>query len=200
MPTTVPLPEQGLGGASLTDFVGLIGQQQALWCWAACFQMVFYQTETVGGIVQPKYPHLKKEQCELVQDALQILNCCANPAICNQTLATSKITSKWLEDGFPVVYEVGPVSWDVLRAETDNARPVEIGIKFPGPGGHAILAVQCSESDGDRNVLIYNPLPVGTGEMANMTYEHLLNGYCNAQWKWTWHSLSRVSNIEGVLA
>jgi hypothetical protein len=148
----------------------LIGQQESLWCWAASAEMVM---DLLGT---------KVRQCEQANERLGKTTCCnaKTPPACIQTgwpefpkygfKATKNTTARAL-------------SWDELTAEIGcNKRPVVFSWQYTKGGGHMMVAIGYQVSAGVREVLIHDPLPIGTGDDAAISYDAYVASQLYSHW------------------
>lgn len=121
--------------------VPLAAQESDMWCWAACTQMIL---EFMGEQVP---------QCKQVNLSLELSNCCNSPT-----------PDDCDESGWPEFYRYGfssdsvdaPLSWQQLKTEIDNNRPIAFSWAWKQGGGHMMVAVGYAEPHW---VYVNNPWP-----------------------------------------
>jgi hypothetical protein len=167
-----------LGQATRINKITWIKQEQTQWCWAASMQMVFQQNDDITT-----------QQCNLANVAFELTGCCSSPnsSLCNKPLPILNIAPMWVRYSFNPIYINGLIEFTTLQTELDNQRAVEIGFKWNGGGGHAVLAVGWDIIDSVPQVIIYDPW---RGEII-IPYDRVKTAYGEGQWRWTWINIRR---------
>lgn len=175
----VALPLAMLGSAAGTLSIQLIPQEQREWCWAACLHMVMKFVDSSDTATQ----------CTLASNAFGVAGCCTNPnsPICNKPLPVPNVVAEWSRYTFQSVFNNYAIEFTTIVNEINGNRPIEVGLKWQGPGGHAILIIGYDEST--QKVLICNPQ--GDGYRGYIDYAELLNAFGQGQWQWTWTGIQR---------
>ena len=179
-PVIIPNVPSPLGGADLS--VDLILQEQTEWCWAACMQMVF-----------KKHGDLITKQCMIANAAFDLQGCCTAPSssLCNKPCPILNIGTEWQRWGvLPALLTQSTVSFNTIKFELDPSqqRPVEVGIRWNGGGGQAILITGWDEVNGVPYVTVNDP----TYGKSQVEYETLVSHYNGTgSWKWSWTGLRK---------
>lgn len=167
-----------LGGATTVANIPWLKQEQTQWCWATAMQMVFQ-----------KYDDLTIQQCDLSNAAFGNTGCCTTPSssLCNQPLPVIRISPEWGKYSFSAVFVNGSIEFSDLQNDINNDCPVEIGFKWRGGGGHAVLAVGWDIIDSVPQVFIHDPW------RGNLTipYEKVKAAYGEGDWKWSWRNIKK---------
>lgn len=156
---SVPKGQHWDGDALLT--VSLIPQQQSNWCWAASSEMVMaYMGDDVA-------------QCEQANQELGRSDCCSNPGPCNvtgtPTLNFNGFT--WANNAVGIwLGTEGPLSFDTLVSEIQNARPVIFAWNWAGGGGHVMVVIGATVREGVQWVTINDPWSPNQGDQTDITY------------------------------
>lgn len=144
----------------------LQGQEQDQWCWAASTNMVMSALPPGGG---------QLEQCKIVDKHQGKDTCCDDQAACNQPAATKDAMSKWYS--FTSMDVPGNVlTINGIKTETDAGRPVPFSYGWNGGGGHAMVINNVFLIFTTGFIEVYNPWPVGTGEVQYIGYDEWLGG------------------------
>lgn len=168
-------------------------QQQTNWCWAACVDMVldFYGE-----------PSLK--QCEVVGKKIKE-DCCDNPQNSDYNISCEPedMRAAWKQVGIKSHPHLGAATgdsgWirsDELRAELDEGRPVELGLRWKGGGGHAIIVQGWKATSKGLFFLVNDPwdwtnLGLIVNGKGRVHYDELRRAYGMGKWKWTWTKLDK---------
>jgi hypothetical protein len=170
--------DEALGQASKINKIPWIKQEQTQWCWAASMQMIFRQNDDITT-----------KQCDLANVAFELTGCCSSPSssLCNKPLPILNIAPTWVRYSFNPIYINGLIEFTTLQTEIDNQRAVEIGFKWNGGGGHAVLAVGWDMIDSVPQVIIHDPW---RGELM-IPYDKVKTAYGEGQWRWTWINIRR---------
>ncbi|MEM7725857.1 MAG: papain-like cysteine protease family protein [Cyanobacteria bacterium P01_A01_bin.45] len=174
------MPTPTLGGASsvLVNFPEII-QEQSEWCWAACIQMVLKYVDNSDSTTQ----------CKIVSQGLGISGCCNNlsSSICNKPLQVPKVKEEWEKNGFSSIYNEFAIQFPTVVNEINQGRPIEIGWKYNGPGGHALLIVGY---DKNNEKLFVND-PRLDGYRGYVDYSEVVSAFGEGSWEWTWTGIKR---------
>ncbi len=154
--------------------VPLEQQQTKMWCWAACTQMILsYTGETLS-------------QCDQVNDRLNRSDCCDTPTL-----------QPCIKGGWPQFYRFGfssdsidaALSWEQLKTEIDNNRPVAFSWRWKFGGGHMMVATGYGQTDTRKWVYVNNPFPtLGSkdkhkGEHQVITYDEYISSTTHDHWR-----------------
>jgi hypothetical protein len=173
-----------------------IRQLRSNWCWAACVDMVLNYYE------QPEI-----RQCDVVGKKLDE-PCCDDPfnADYNVTCHQDDMRSVWEKLGIHSRSHLGQPTGDngwvgqnKLVDELNQQRPVELGLKWQGSGGHAIIVHGWKNSSNGMFFLVNDPLNWGDEEVPELVngkgkvlYDELREAYGMGKWRWTWTELESL--------
>jgi hypothetical protein len=163
-----------VGGATALP-VPMLKQEQTLWCWAACVQMILRYDQ----------PHSTVTQCMLANTAFGNRSCCSSPqsSLCNRTLPIASVTPQWASNGYNSAHVRAPLQWSALLNEMYNKRPVECALIWNDGGGHAVLIVGVEEDSAmGQWVTVHDPWEL----KKNVLYSDLLNAYGRGVWRDSW--------------
>lgn len=163
---------QGLG-KSLP--VSLLGQETEQWCWAASGQMIML---SLGATVDVR-------QCTQACKEFTCLSCC------DQSPPDNCVKGGWPEFekyGFSAQYREWELSWEELVAEIDAGRPVAFSWWWTSPSsvgaaGHMMVAYGYDTTNGAKTVRVWDPLPVGSGDAHDMSYDEYVQGPDHSHWR-----------------
>jgi hypothetical protein len=170
-PIRIQVVPPALGGAALN--VPEIKQEQTQWCWAACAQMVlrFYGNGAV-------------RQCEFANWLFGQSGCCQAPgtSLCNRPCQVTDVVRVYAAWAKTCSYVPSNVAFATLQAEINAGRPVEVGYRWNGGGGH--VAIVCAwDINATGPFLRVNDPWYGSG---GVYYSNLLTAYGLGSWQWTW--------------
>lgn len=176
----IVIPPVSLGAVTTTTNVPILKQEQTQWCWATVMQMVFQ-----------KYGDTTTQQCSLSNTAFGNTVCCASPSssLCNKPLPVIQISSEWDKFKFSAKFVNGLIEFSDLQNEINNDCPVEIGFKWSGGGGHAVVVIGWDIINLVPHVLIHDP----SRGILTIPYEKVKTAYGEGQWKWSWINLKKLS-------
>lgn len=151
--------------------ISFVQQEQSNWCWAACMAMV------LGP---------EPSQCSMANNAFDHSDgrCCfdGTTADCDLPLMVRRISEEWFRYDVEAVFTNGSLSEQGAAACLSNGNPIEIGIVWNGGGGHAVLLVGHTQTEGGRRFTVYDPLEgifVGS-------FSDILNAFGSGKWTWSW--------------
>ena len=156
-----------------------IEQEQNLWCWAACAEMVLRY-----------YDICHVRQCDFANWLFKQTHCCAEPssAECNRGCFVHDVSSLYLQWNIRSKFIGGMVPFSVLQAEIDAGCPVEIGFLWKERGtGHVVL-VSGWHTDGTEEFVHVNDPNNG---FQFLTYAELQTAYGKGTWSFTWTGIRR---------
>jgi hypothetical protein len=166
IPTLLPPP-----GAARMLNVPYFKQQQTMWCWAGCCEMVFHYYG-VGNI----------RQCDMATAQFGG-NCCAAPSssVCNQ--------GNWPENTyrhyrFTCSKSNGSLALGSVQAEVNAGRPVEPYYAWRGGGAHVAI-IRGYYDNGDLEV---NDPWYGPGRRA---YNYVVTAYGLGTWAATYSNIRK---------
>ena len=144
------------------------GQETDVWCWAASGQMIM------------RFLGKNVTQCTQAGNRNQVNNCCNAVTGC-PTDNDPWGTGGCVYTGVPEFSKYGfatnqtangtALSWNQLKAEIDNNRPITFGWYWVNGGGHMMIATGYYEyTTGEKFVYIIDPLPVCEGTAKWVTY------------------------------
>ena len=121
------------------------------WCYAACAQMVF------------GFYEMNVRQCEIAGFVKGSTQCCspARPDVCTHEGCDhpdiARIYDHWELTSTPHLKPAGPISWDELKHEIDEDRPVEIVKEWTSEPDsyHAVIIIGYSDELG--KVMYHDP-------------------------------------------
>ena len=140
-------------------------QDQNLWCWAACTQMVL---RALG---------IERAQCEIVSDALGVADCCSGDPP-EQSLRLIQVNPEFVDflnaKVAPSQYVAGALDPTTLRSRL-NSGPVAACLEN-ATRGHVVLVVGWHESnDADNPIILINDPQTGA-TARSMRYGELVLG------------------------
>jgi hypothetical protein len=153
--------------------VPFYNQQQSMWCWAACIEMVVVHYNTAAV-----------QQCDIVNFAVARTDCCINPTSgwCNTGIPTALYAGIYNHFGVDQILAFGGAStFAGVQTNINANRVLEVQLNWTAGGAHVVLVVGWS-SDGGNFVQVNDP---GYGSMW-ITYAALLYGYGMGTWVQTW--------------
>jgi peptidase C39-like protein len=163
-PINVPPPTFG----AKTLNVPWIKQEQKNWCWAGCHHMAFRY-----------YGNLTIRQCDMASYLFGVPNngCCSAPSstLCDKGANANQIVQVYNAFGLRCTASAGTIFFGAVQLEIDMGNPVECGIKWNGPGGHAILIIGWYDQ---QKVYVNDPW-YGHGQVS---YNDVVTGYGNGNW------------------
>lgn len=149
----------------------LIKQQTKMWCWAASAQMIMtYMGKPIA-------------QCEQADIQLKKTDCCSD-----------SIPTHCVKGGWPQFYRYGftsdsvdaALSWEQLKAQIDQNRPVIFSWRWSLGGGHMMVATGYAEPNW---VYVNNPFPpqgeasLPPGDYQVITYEEFVSSQNHSHWR-----------------
>lgn len=176
----LPVPVATLGSAISVLGVPLIPQEQREWCWAACIQMVTKFVDAATTVTQ----------CELASNAFGVAGCCTSPSssICNKPLPVPSVVAEWNRYNFQCIFNNYAIDFATIVSEINSNRPIEAGLKWQGPGGHAILIIGY---DQNQNKVVICNSQKNNEYRGYVDYSELLSAFGQGQWQWTWIGIRR---------
>jgi len=174
-----------------------IRQIRSNWCWAACVDMVL---EFFG---QPEV-----RQCVVVGKKLT-QPCCSDPFADKFDVACEEqeIRSVWKKLGVTSQAHLGEnghrgfLKEEELLAELKAGRPVQVGFKWEGGGGHVVIIRGWRRTSNGGFFLVNDPWNWTADEVPDLIkgqgrvrYDELRQAYGMGKWRWTW---SRLEVDEG---
>lgn len=166
--STIGAVPEGVAGLRLP--VVFSSQAQSFWCWAACCEMIFRFLDTN-----------QLEQCDLA--AAEFAHpCCAQPSssACNRPLWPEAIYNRY---NLPFVKRLESLTFQELKAEIDNNRPVEAYIQWSGSGAHVILLTGYYDNE---DVDVMDPLTDG---IVRKSFQAVKTADGMGQWTMTYQNL-----------
>ena len=156
-----------------------IEQEQNLWCWAACAEMVLRY-----------YDICHVRQCDFANWLFQQTHCCAEPssAECNRGCFVHDVSSLYLQWNIRSTFIGGMVPFSVLQAEIDAGRPVEIGFLWKEQGIAHVVLISGWHTDGTEEFVHVNDPNNG---FQFLTYAELQTAYGKGTWSFTWTGIRR---------
>src|SRR5437016_2765069 len=149
--------------------VPLQHQLEPNWCWVASEQMVMNFLT----------PGASFSQCILVGNA-EAKNCCPNPLPdgCDVDGVPN------YDDQFDFDLQTSPLTWSQVKNQIHNkGKPFVYGSKPIGNGvGHILVVVGYATANGEKYLLLNDPLPVKAADPANaannliLTFDEYKNG------------------------
>ena len=159
------------GGSPNPLAVALIPQQTRMWCWAASCMM----------IVKYFKPSASISQCQEANSYYgnEQTDCCSSPT-----------PNDCVNGGWPNFGQFGfssqrtadsgtgglPLSWNDLKNEIDNGRPVAFSWHRKSGGGHMMVACGYQVTDGKNYVIVNDPWPPDQGAQYPIDYDMWANG------------------------
>lgn len=165
-----------------------IEQDTTNWCWAACTQMVIGYTNN---------NYLSQVQIVAVMyDVPVVLVSVTNPD-CNKPANDKEIETVFDEYAVNWEYVRRALSYEELKTEIDNNRPIEIGIKWAKGGMHAVVIFGYQTNGRSiQNVLIRDPSK-DTAPLVIVPYANLIDGkyggFGEGAWVDTFWKLKKIS-------
>lgn len=172
-----------------------VRQRRAMWCWAACVQMVL------------NYYERHEEQCAIVDRKRRLegpheQTVCGNERRFGQEgCHKSRVDDVWRAFNIqlpetPDDQPAGVVGFDKIKEEIDvHKSPVEVALHWNeeiGGGGHVVLIKGWANVDGKDVVIVNDPLASGrlvSGHEGRVTFEELGSAFGNGSWEHTWTNL-----------
>ncbi len=156
-----------------------IEQEQNLWCWAACAEMVLRY-----------YDICHVRQCDFANWLFKQTHCCTEPssAECNRGCFVHDVSSLYLQWNIRSTFIGGMVPFSVLQAEIDAGRPVEIGFLWKEQGIAHVVLISGWHTDGTEEFVHVNDPNNG---FQFLTYAELQTAYGKGTWSFTWTGIRR---------
>ena len=156
-----------------------IEQEQNLWCWAACAEMVLRYYD-IGHV----------RQCDFANWLFKQTHCCTEPssAECNRGCFVHDISRLYLQWNIRSTFIGGMVPFSVLQAEIDAGRPVEIGFLWKEQGIAHVVLISGWHTDGTEEFVHVNDPNNG---FQFLTYAELQTAYGKGTWSFTWTGIRR---------
>lgn len=147
--------------------VTLRPQEENFWCWAASGEMVM---EKLGATIT---------QCDEANKRFRREDCCNSPDDCDR-------------GGWPQFEKYGytsdttnneALSWEDVKKQIDCRRvPFCVTWRWVGNGGHMMVISAYKSINGENQVKLINPLPVGTGSSRWIRYSEYVSGPDYTHW------------------
>lgn len=153
-----------------------IKQEKGEWCWAACAVMIlrYYDDEEI-------------QQCHLANLFFPSADCCdLSPSSCNTSCQIGDVRAIYQIKGIRCTPRAGAVSFNTMKTEIDNGRPVEVYLSR-GLNGHLIIIRGWYINGANLYALVIDPINGGHGAVA---YAYLLNSKFG-MWAATWTEVRR---------
>src|SRR5262249_20291525 len=123
-------------------------QQQTMWCWAACIEMVitYYNTAAL-------------QQCQIVNQVLGRTDCCSNPGSgwCNTSLPAPMYIPAYANYQIAAAETYGPIALGYVQQFINNNNVMEIALNWRAGGGHVALII--GYDTASTNLLVNDPWP-----------------------------------------
>ena len=152
----------------------LIPGEQDLWCWAACGEMVM---ESFKGSIS---------QCEEANRLFDRVDCCLNPADCNQTGLPPFDDFDFVVDS--IINQA--LSWEELKVQIGCAkRPFCMVWRYTDDpeatdtSGHMMVVSGYKRENGEDMVKILDPADDIRAEPAFIGYSYFVSGSDYEHWK-----------------
>lgn len=173
-PITFVVPP--LGGKTIN--VPQIKQEQSLWCWAACAEMVLHYYGNAGV-----------RQCDFANWLFGQSGCCSSPSssVCNRTCVVADVQRVYTQWGIRCSLTNGTVSFSTLQFEINGDRPVEVAYQWEGGGGHVAIVRGWDRINTQPFVRVNDPAYGSLG----VYYAELLAAYGFGTWFYTWTGIRR---------
>jgi hypothetical protein len=149
-------------------------QQADYWCWAASANMIMRH-------IDPRIDTLSVRQCEQVNKRYELKECCLSP-----------VTETCDVVGWPEFTKYGfkvkrtrkkALTWDELRHELSQGRPVAVSVKNNGNGGgHMMVAYGYYTINGTDMVLIADPWEPNVGVLRPISYAEYKTPHGKQHW------------------
>ncbi|AFE07198.1 hypothetical protein COCOR_06888 [Corallococcus coralloides DSM 2259] len=151
-------------------------QQQSMWCWAACIEMVltYYNTAAV-------------QQCEIVNYGVQRTDCCSNPSSgwCNTSISTAMYAGIYNHFGVNNFAPLGgPATFVGVQQNINHNRVLEAQLNWAVGGAHVVLVIGWLVAD-DNSIWVLVNDPGFAGSFWS-TYANLMAAYGQGYWYTTW--------------
>jgi hypothetical protein len=179
-PATVPTAVSTAVGASFQNVYA--AQEQTLWCWAACAQMVLSQ---LGVVPVPK-------QCDIACKRFA-LDCCSTPSICNFAHPIAEIEALYLRLGVSCRSVQAPLEEETLMVEVFAERPVQIHYAYrTSTVGHVVVVI--GERNRRRTGLKYLQVadPREKNGKQTLLFDDVRTDSGKGTWTSTWISMMRI--------
>lgn len=174
------------GGARLADVYA--AQQQTMWCWAACAQMVLQCLGVAPALTQ----------CEIAGKRFGV-DCCASPGPCNHPCPTAEVENLYITLGVGCHCIEKPLDRERLLAEATAERPVQILYMYLNRTvGHYVLVVgEYSSKSGRVYLRVADPHETrGKRSVLFEDFEDVTTDKGRGTWAWTWFKMKRRSSDE----
>lgn len=153
------------------------------------------------------YGQPQVRQCDVVGKTLD-KPCCDDPfnKKYDVTCDERDMRSVWNKLGIKSHAHLGQLTDDTgwleaeeLLAELSNNRPVQLGLKWKGIGGHAIIVHGWKDSSKGLFFLVNDPwnwaaadVPEIVNGKGRVHYDELRQAYGMGKWAWTWSGLDTL--------
>ena len=152
-----------------------VEQTQTNWCWAACAEMVLHY-----------FGKSALAQCDFATFLVNDPSCCTAPSspMCDTRCEYDEVGLVYGHWGIQATLVRSAVTFDTLVQELKSQQPVEVGIIWAGGGGHLVLVVQATDSNGQALVVVRDPRPDYSFNV--LQYGELLTAHGYGVWDATW--------------
>ena len=174
-----------------------ISQDQTQWCWAANVDMV---ADFFGN------PKLK--QCQIAGEQFDTDDCdqpgelAADGTTSNQGVNPEDIENIWARNDVASTFRPNFVTFEVLKSEIDQGRPVQVGWLWETEGGHVVIIRGYKEDANEQTLFINDPLEEyldedeDENETVAIKYSDLLIAdNQGGTWAFTWTDLKSVPGL-----
>ncbi|NOT38560.1 MAG: hypothetical protein HOP11_14405 [Saprospiraceae bacterium] len=133
--------------------INCIPQEQSLWCWAACTEMVIKHIDPSNNITQ----------CDQAYRSMPQNACCTTNPCCYRQMDSECNHTNW-----PIFDQYGFsckdtythsdfLSWKKMLLQIDNDKPMCLTYNFHGAGAHMIVMSGYKIVDGDLELYLIDP-------------------------------------------
>ena len=166
-------------------------QEQTQWCWAANVDMV---ADFFGN------PKLK--QCQIAGEQFDTDDCdqpgelAADGTTSNQGVNPEDVENIWARNDVGSTFRPNFVTFEVLKSEIDQGRPVQVGWLWDKEGGHVVI-IRGYKEEG-QVLFINDPLEehLDENEAVAIKYSDLLIAdNQGGTWEFTWTDLKCVPGL-----
>ena len=173
-----------------------IRQLRSNWCWAACVDMVL-----------DFYGQPEMRQCGIVGKKLH-KPCCDDPfndkydVTCDEKDMRGVWTNMGISSRAHLGQPTNDNGWvkpEELVKELSNKRPVQLGLKWDGGGGHAIIVQGWKDSSQGLFFLVNDPwnwaasqVPEIVNGKGRVHYDELRDAYGLGKLRWTWSEIDTL--------
>ncbi|WP_437962988.1 papain-like cysteine protease family protein (plasmid) [Sorangium sp. So ce119] len=148
-------------------------QQQSMWCWAACIEMVITYYNTAA-----------EQQCSIVNHVLGRSDCCSKPGSgwCNTSISGSMVGPAYPQYQITANETYGPVALAYVQQFINANAVLEASLNWTAGGGHLALIIGYDNASTD--LLVNDPWPT-IGQFWG-TYAYVSSAYGQGRWNDTW--------------